>query len=118
MTSTTVYLIFPPGDWEKLFVAEIDKSLKLTKEELTLEESIARTSYRGGYNDAMGIRKDLFPVICRGSAFVFSCKTDYEDTILDNLPELLNKGIGARREEGFGRISFCDQFHIDRIEQK
>lgn len=111
-------LILPPKDWKEQLVAIVEGTLKLAAQDLKLEKAVAQTSYRGGYSAALGIRKDLFPVIRRGSAFVFSCNTSLKPNILKGLPDLLNKGLGARREEGFGKVSFCDFFHIDRREQK
>jgi CRISPR-associated Csx10 family RAMP protein len=110
-------LILAPPAWSESLISEVKRILKIEDSFLKLENVIARTYYRGGYSDAMGIRKDLFPVVSRGSAFVFSCMQNDRETILSNLPELLREGMGARREEGFGRVSFCDPFHIERQEQ-
>jgi len=110
-------LILAPVGWSAKLIEEVENALNIPDHCLELEKVITQTSYRGGYSDALGIRKDLFPVVRRGSAFVFSCKNIAQQYILGSLPELLRRGIGARREEGFGRVSFCDPFHIDRMEQ-
>jgi CRISPR-associated protein Csx10 len=110
-------LILPPGNWEQMLIEEVKTQLKV-KQRLVLELAICRPGYRGGYNEAMGMRKDLIPVIVRGSAFVFSCHQSERDNILNALPALLKHGMGLRREEGFGRVSFCDPFHLERIQQE
>jgi len=110
-------LILPPDNWEEQLVGKVRDALRIADRELRLEKAVSETGCRSGFSDALGMRKDLFPVIRRGSAFVFSCSADSKENILKNLPDLLRKGIGARREEGFGRVSFCDPFHIDRREQ-
>ena len=57
------------------------------------------------------------PVIARGSAFAFSCREQERECLLDSLAGLLRKGMGLRRHEGFGRVSFCDPFHLQRRTQ-
>jgi CRISPR-associated protein Csx10 len=109
-------LMLPPGNWEQELVKEIKRWLRINQE-LTLELAICRTGYRGGYNEAMGICKELIPVIVRGSAFLFSCHQDNESNILNALPALLQQGMGLRCEEGFGRVSFCDPFHLEQTQQ-
>jgi CRISPR-associated Csx10 family RAMP protein len=111
-------LVLPPWETEEWFLSSIDANLGLAKDKIKLEKSIAQTSCRGGFNDAIGIRKPIYPVLSKGSAFVFSCPAKFRDAILSELPELLRHGIGACRDEGFGRFSFCDSFHIERINQR
>lgn len=110
-------LVLPPGDWEQVLIEGVKTQLGM-EQKPTLESAICRTGYRGGYNEAVGMRKDLMPVILRGSAFVFSCHQSEKDNILNALPALLQQGMGLRREEGFGRVSFCDHFHLERTQQE
>jgi len=34
---------------------------------------------------------------------------------LETLKQIEEKGIGLRREEGFGRVYICDPFHINNV---
>jgi len=106
-------LVLPPGGGLEWFKGEVAHALNLS--DLRLERAFVRTGYRGGFNDALGVQKDLLPVLVRGSAFAFSCEEDGERKILGGLPSLLREGLGWRREEGFGMVSFCDPFHLERI---
>ena len=105
-----------PGMDQKGLQGEISQRLDLN--DLRLEKTIARTSIHGGWNDALGIQKDLIPVVCRGSVFVFSCTEQEKDTLCNNVPKLAEDGLGLKREEGFGRFTFCDSFHVKRLEQR
>ena len=99
----------------------LEQALGLSGKDLRIENTIAQTGYRSGFNQALGIQKDLKSVIVRGSAFVFSCNADGQESqtiILENLKNFLRVGLGLQREEGFGRFSFCDRFHLDRIDQQ
>lgn len=113
-------LILPPGIVLDRFKTEVETALGLSEKNLEIQKALAGTDYRGGFNEALGIQKDLLPVVVRGSAFVFSCNSSNggaEHLILQNLPKLLKKGLGCRCEEGFGMVSFCDSFHLDRMSQ-
>ena len=110
-------LMLPPTNWEQELVKEVKTRLGIDQE-LTLELAICLTGCRGGYNEAMGMRKELMPVIVRGSAFLFSFYQEDKGNILNAIPALLQQGMGLRREEGFGRVSFCDPFHLERTQQK
>lgn len=107
----------PPGGVRTELENEVSRCLGIKREDLALEKVIARMGWHGGYNEAIGIQKPLMPVIGRGSAFVFSCPKTYESALLHNLPLLLRDGMGLGRQEGFGRVSFCDPFHLDRRDQ-
>lgn len=109
-------LILPPGDWNQALREEAKKHLGL-QQNLAMELAVCRTGYRGGYNEALGMSKDLLPVIQRGSACVFSCQEDDKGNLLNSVPALLRQGMGLHREEGFGRVSFCDPLHLERQTQ-
>ncbi len=110
-------LLLPPGDLKEELLREL--SFKLGVSDLYLEKAIVRTGFRGGYNSAIAIRKELAPVIRAGSAFVFSVPLGaLSDEVYVSAVDLERNGLGCQREEGFGRVVFCDSFHIDRINQK
>ncbi|MFQ6089279.1 MAG: RAMP superfamily CRISPR-associated protein [Candidatus Methanofastidiosia archaeon] len=110
-------LILPPYANKEWFINLIAKEFKLKQDNLKLEKAFTAISYRGGFNDALGILKDYVPILEKGSAFVLSYPEDGETDIVNALPKLLKEGIGWHKKEGFGRFSFCDEFHIKRIKQ-
>ena len=107
--------LMPPAfvsDCFDFFQKILQDRLCLSEKDLCLEAAIADTDRVGGFKDAIGLQKDLRNVIKRGSAFVYSCMKNGRDEILKHLPQLINDGLGDLREEGFGRVSFCDEFHL------
>jgi len=113
----TLDLILPPYANKEWFINLIAKEFKLKQDNLKLEKAFTAISYRGGFNDALGIPKDYVPILDKGSAYVLSYPEDGETAILNALPKLLKQGICWHNKEGFGRFSFCDEFHIKRIKQ-
>jgi CRISPR-associated protein Csx10 len=114
-------LIPPLGrDWKGWLVQEIAQRLSLEKDKLALEKAFTRVVYRGGFNMAVGLRKDLLPALAMGSAFVFSYPEAGEGirkALIQGVQGLLRTGLGLRREEGYGEVSFCDEFHLERQQQ-
>ncbi len=111
-------LLLPPGAGLAWLQEEMTKAVGF--QELRIEKAIVRTGYRGGFNEAIGVPKTLLPALVMGSAMVFSCPSDKEevkDQIVKAISPLLRTGLGLRREEGFGLMSFCDPFHLERREQ-
>jgi CRISPR-associated protein Csx10 len=66
--------------------------------------------YRGGWNLAWGLPKDVQVVVPRGSVFVFWTK-NFEQWKA-RLLGLEYWGIGERTAEGFGSVRVCDDFHV------
>lgn len=112
-------LVMPTGRGQGWLRQVVASRLGLNQEELVLEKAFSRIVYCSGFNAAIGFRKDLLPALAMGSAFVFSYPDgeNVRASIVENLPGLLRDGIGWRREEGCGRVSFCDDFHLERQEQ-
>ena len=77
--------------------------------------SFASYDYVGGWNAAWKLPKEIDLATRMGSVFVFH--TSEIDSWIAALKELENKGIGSRREEGFGQIRICDSFHLRTREQ-
>jgi CRISPR-associated protein Csx10 len=83
--------------------------------------SYARTELVSGFMfklDSSG-NKQFMPkrvqqAIKRGSVFVYKIYGNKLDEILPELLKLEEKGIGERREEGFGHIRICDEFHYEK----
>jgi len=65
-----------------------------------------------GWQSAWNMPKPDDMGVAMGSVFLFQYKGDKPEYFKILLKELVVKGIGLRREEGFGRISVCDNLHI------
>ena len=83
--------------------------------EVELIRSFASYDYVSGWNAAWKLPKETDLVTRIGSVFVF--RTPDIDAWIPALQTLENKGIGNRREEGFGQILICDPFHLRTREQ-
>ena len=83
--------------------------------EVKLIRSFANYDYVSGWNAAWKLPKETDLVTQMGSVFVFRA-TDI-DAWIPALQTLESKGIGNRREEGFGQILICDRFHLRTREQ-
>lgn len=67
----------------------------------------ARSKIVDGFNAYLGLPKWRDIAICAGSTIGFRIGEPCDgDDLLKNLEELEKKGIGIRREEGFGRVVF------------
>ena len=80
-----------------------------------LIRSFANYDYVSGWNAAWKLPKETDLVTQMGSVFVF--RTTDIDAWIPALQTLESKGIGNRREEGFGQILICDRFHLRTREQ-
>jgi len=69
-----------------------------------------------GWNAAWGLPKEMEMAIEKGSAFFFKCDTEQEN-LCELLKQIELRGVGLRREEGFGRVYVCDPFHIKHLPQ-
>ena len=67
-----------------------------------------------GWNAAWGLPKEKELAIEKGSVFFFKFNAEQENP-LETLKQIEEKGIGLRREEGFGRVYICDPFHINNV---
>jgi CRISPR-associated protein Csx10 len=68
-----------------------------------------------GWNAAWGLPKERELAIEKGSVFFFSYEGNNVDGLLRSLKDVDIKGIGLRREEGFGKVYICDSFHISNL---
>jgi CRISPR-associated protein Csx10 len=70
-----------------------------------------------GWNIALKLPKEDEVAISKGSVFLFVTKpgetiSEPEVKPLSDLLEQIEKsGIGERRNEGFGKVRICDEFH-------
>ncbi len=91
----------PSSDIEEFSSPDFKPILKMTK---------AQTI--PGWQSAWNLPKPNDLVVTMGSVFLFQYKGENAEKLKSLLNELVVKGIGLRREEGFGRISVCDSLHI------
>jgi len=68
-----------------------------------------------GWNAAWGLPKERELVIEKGSVFFFKYNSDDVEGLLCSLKDIEVKGMGLRREEGFGRVYICDSFHVNNV---
>lgn len=65
-----------------------------------------------GWQSAWKMAKPDETAVAMGSLFLYRYTGDDPDRLERRLQQLLQNGVGLRREEGFGRISICDPLHI------
>lgn len=68
-----------------------------------------------GWNAAWGLPKEKELAIEKGSVFFFKFEGDDVERLLRSLKDIERKGIGLRKEEGFGRAYICDSFHLTNV---
>lgn len=82
----------------------------------TLLNAFSRVTQVHGWNAAHKLPKPVDWAISMGSAFLYEIgvknKTEL-DCIVNALWRLQCGGIGVRRNEGFGSLRVCDQFHLE-----
>lgn len=70
-----------------------------------------------GWNTALKLPKEDEAAISKGSVFLFCTDESLTDKQKDNLARMFllieQVGIGERRNEGFGKIRVCDEFHLE-----
>jgi CRISPR-associated protein Csx10 len=64
-----------------------------------------------GWNAAWRLPKRDTPALGMGSVFLFHAPATLRADILTRLEEIEVRGLGERRNEGFGRVRVCDPFH-------
>jgi CRISPR-associated protein Csx10 len=66
-----------------------------------------------GWNAAHGLPRLDEWAVSRGSVYAYLYRGDDHGraSLQDRLRQLQREGIGARRNEGFGRVLICDDFH-------
>ncbi|MFL5663655.1 MAG: RAMP superfamily CRISPR-associated protein [Ktedonobacteraceae bacterium] len=67
-----------------------------------------------GWNELWGTPRPNDYAIEMGSTFLFACKQQPNNDLIQALRTREETGIGRRRPEGFGRILISDPFHLER----
>jgi CRISPR-associated protein Csx10 len=67
-----------------------------------------------GWNAAHGLPRQDEWAVTRGSVYAYLYEGDAsgQAALWDRLRDLEARGLGARRNEGFGRVVVCDDFHL------
>ncbi|HHC25086.1 MAG TPA: hypothetical protein ENK58_06700 [Desulfobacterales bacterium] len=91
----------PHSDIEEFSSSDFKLILKMTKAQTVR-----------GWQSAWNLPKPDDLSVAMGSVFLFQYNEDEPEKLENLLNELAVNGIGLRREEGFGRISVCDDLHI------
>lgn len=98
-------ILYPSVLWR-----ELGLSGKLVEPELV--RSYTGATYLSGWSVAWGLPRETAIGVRRGSVFVYQIG-ELSDELIGALEALEDRGIGRRREEGFGRAIVCDPFHLE-----
>ena len=103
--------------WQRSMVLNTSMLQKMSgcQADVSAIRSFASYDYVGGWNATWRLPKATDLVTKIGSVFVFH--TPDIEAWIPALQTLEYKGIGNRREEGFGQILICDRFHLWTQEQ-
>ena len=95
-----------------------DSSIKFPDPDVEPILQVTKAQNIRGWNTVWGLPKPDDGAISLGSVYLFRCKKDGPENIVninEYLSNLVVSGIGLRREEGFGRISICDCIHVEEV---
>lgn len=107
-----------------LYQSLLDDDIKLTDSvnaKRVKGIAFARTELVGGFSFKVGNNGDrqhwpkrVQPAISRGSVFLYCIENvkEIDDELIQALSTLEKDGLGERKEEGFGHIRICDEFHF------
>ena len=73
-----------------------------------------------GWNAAHGLPRQDEWMVARGSVYVYCFKGTPEErtALIEQLKTLSQEGVGVRRNEGFGTVYVCDDFHRQYANQQ
>ena len=73
-----------------------------------------------GWNAAHGLPRQDEWMVARGSVYVYCFKGTPEEraALIQQLKILSEEGVGVRRNEGFGMVRVCDNFHLRYANQQ
>ncbi len=94
------------------YLKAVDSKFNDNGYEIKLERSYSSASYVGGWSTAWNLPKYIQLATARGSVFLFSA-LKIDNLLCQSLELLEQNGIGEARQEGFGKISICEQFHLE-----
>lgn len=115
-TIFTVNLIADAILYEQGWLPTNELSAQLLQEytgiKAQLLRSFTRTGLAGGWNVVWQRPKPTTITTTMGSVFVFHARRPLDTAAYQRLAQLQLDGIGERREEGYGQVRICDEFHL------
>jgi|GEM_PF-1375162 len=93
----------------------VEGELNLPSGRIERINAFAAYKMLSGWNAAIGLPKENEIAINKGSSFLYTFMGRGEEDnrkLIQALEELENRGIGFRRNEGFGEIIVCDPVHL------
>jgi len=90
------------GQFDNDPTSEIAAVLGVDRGDLEIENRFWNTSLVGGFNRKWGLPLPQTVAVAAGSVFVFKTKKEIDE---GKFQRLIERGIGERRVEGFGRIT-------------
>ncbi len=67
-----------------------------------------------GWNAAWGCAKPDDLAVAMGSVYLYKYTGEDAAKLKNFLQELQLRGVGLRREEGFGKIAICEPLHLNK----
>jgi CRISPR-associated protein Csx10 len=104
----------PTNEFSAQLLQEATKSEQHPGVQATLLRSFTTTSIVGGWNVTWQRPKPTSIATTMGSVFVFQAAQPLNDDACEALARLQVEGIGERRQEGYGQVRICDEFHFMR----
>ena len=97
-----------------LTAEEVARRLGIQPNQIQLLATFARPQIIRGWNTAHRLPKEQDFAIAAGSVFLFIIQKGAidENSLITQLREWEERGIGWRRSEGFGQILICDPWHL------
>lgn len=95
---------------QQLSAAELRQAAGL-EAELTLLRAFTVTKTVAGWHTTWQQPKPAHLAIGMGSVFIFQASAPLSNDDCAKLAALQQHGIGERRQEGYGQIRICDEFH-------
>ena len=93
------------GEYAGLHLKALEKKLGVS--ELRIEYCATSTKSIHGYNRKLGVKIPSVPMYEQGSVFQFS----YQGLLTpERMREVMESGIGVRRNEGFGQVVFLKDY--------
>lgn len=100
---------------EIMILFDLDEKNKISdKLALNKRRTFVNVEKLRGYNIINNTRKMDEIVITQGSVISYCIDEKEIDNILENLLKIEEKGIGLRRNEGFGRVRICSKRENDK----
>lgn len=72
----------------------------------------------GGWNVIWQRPKPIVPATAMGGVFLFQAEQPLDAQATAGLARLQAEGVGERRQEGYGQLRICDEFHLTSLERR